>query len=654
MTTDNGKARVCFINMPVSAIHRPSLGLGLLAAVLKQEGISTKVLYPHLWFAEYFGYSFYAALLKTPTDDALVDWFFSSTAFHGFEGDFDKLLLKSFSRTPKLTPEEQDVLKQELISKKEKVPEFIDWVAREVLKYSPDIVGCTSVFQQHVASLAVLKRIRELEPAVVTMMGGANCETIMGKTTHESFPWVDYVVSGEAEGLIVGLCRTILEYGRDTDPAKLPTGVFSPAHRMLGYPSSSKSYDGFPRASSLSFADFPPPDYDDYFEELQSNLLGSRIIPGILFEASRGCWWGEKQHCTFCGLNGDGMGYRSKSSAQVIREIVHLSNRYHSTRLEAVDNILALDHFNTLLPRLAEMDEKYDIFFETKANLKREQVALLAGAGIRWIQPGIESLHSSVLKLIHKGVSAWQNIQTLKFCRQEGIYVAWTVLSCFPGEQDDWYAEMARIIPLLHHLQPGGCNALRYDRYSPYHANSEISGLSLVPNPSYQEVYPLPPEKIADLVYFFEEEGVGDYARQLFDTPIRGRPGLQATRDAIKTWRHAWPEAALVGRDDKGTLFIEDSRACAVSKQHELTGLAKQVLEACDDAPTLHRLQTMLPEKTGLDAIISDLIAKKLLVEIDSRLLSLVLKSPVPETPPAYKPFGRVLPAGQSNGLNIW
>ena len=40
-------------------------------------------------------------------------------------------------------------------------------------------------------------------------------------------------------------------------------------------------------------------------------LLGR---PVDVVETSRGCWWGERSHCTFCGLNGMGMTYRSKNS----------------------------------------------------------------------------------------------------------------------------------------------------------------------------------------------------------------------------------------------------------------------------------------------------------------------------------------------------
>src|SRR5439155_26716252 len=105
----------------------------------------------------------------------------------------------------------------------------------------------TSTFCQHSASLAILREIRRRDPTIVTMLGGANCEAVMGTTTHRNFEWVDYVVSGEAEDLIAPLCSVALEYGRQAPVDRLPYGVFAPHHRSVGYPILPGR--GAPRAS---------------------------------------------------------------------------------------------------------------------------------------------------------------------------------------------------------------------------------------------------------------------------------------------------------------------------------------------------------------------------------------------------------------------
>ncbi|MGZ2464557.1 radical SAM protein [Sinorhizobium medicae] len=176
------------------------------------------------------------------------------------------------------------------------------------------------------------------------------------------------------------------------------------------------------------------------------------------------------------------MTYRQKPAEQAAEEMIEMSARYGSSRIEAVDNILATDCVEKALPRLTALPDKLAIFFEVKANLKRHEVDKLAAGGVRWIQPGIESLDTRPLKLMGKGTTSAQNVQLLKWCRQYGVWVIWSILWGFPGESDAWYAEMAQLLPLLHHLQPPvGVVPLRYHRFSPYHRAAEQHGLKLRP-----------------------------------------------------------------------------------------------------------------------------------------------------------------------------
>jgi magnesium-protoporphyrin IX monomethyl ester (oxidative) cyclase len=98
----------------------------------------------------------------------------------------------------------------------------------------------------------------------------------------------------------------------------------------------------------------PVPDYDDYFAALSETPLHTGIFPALLVETSRGCWWGEKHHCTFCGLNGDEMAYRPKSVGRVLEELDLLARRYATHRFLVVDNILHRQHLKTLIPALIE------------------------------------------------------------------------------------------------------------------------------------------------------------------------------------------------------------------------------------------------------------------------------------------------------------
>ncbi|HET9212198.1 MAG TPA: RiPP maturation radical SAM C-methyltransferase, partial [Thermoanaerobaculia bacterium] len=413
-TPSPSRTDVCLVNMPYASLNRPSLALGLLKAALAREGIAAKVLYPNLTFAETVGLRLYHLCSSQLPKELLVgEWTFAEAAFRDAPRASDEEYLArvaaayasaGYQRDPALTSR----LVEDLRTVRRAVDGFIGRAARRVLSTGARIVGCTSTFEQHAPSLALLRHVRELDPRVITVLGGANCEGVMGRTTHRSFPWVDYVVAGEADGLIADLFRRILAEGRDVPPEDLPAGVYVPAHRNGGAARGSEA----PRPVLRDLDALPVPDFDDYFQVLGRSRHAGAVRPGLPLETSRGCWWGAVRHCTFCGLNGSSMTFRSKSPARVHQEIRELEERYGISRFETVDNILDMGYFQSLLPALAADGggEQRRIFYEVKANLRRSQIEALRRAGIVWLQPGIESLHSAVLELMNKGVQAWQNV----------------------------------------------------------------------------------------------------------------------------------------------------------------------------------------------------------------------------------------------------
>src|SRR5262249_6197562 len=146
------------------------------------------------------------------------------------------------------------------------------------------------------------------------------------------------------------------------------------------------------------------PDYDGYFERLESSTARDWVEPKLVVEGSRGCWWGEKHHCTFCGLNGSFMEFRSKSPMAFYHEIIRLVGRHQVLDMYVVDNILDMKYLSSLLPKLQESGYDLRLQYEIKSNLRRDQLATLYDAGLVNVQPGIESLSNRVLKIMDKGV----------------------------------------------------------------------------------------------------------------------------------------------------------------------------------------------------------------------------------------------------------
>ena len=645
---------ICLVCMPMASAERPSMALGLLKAELAQGGIAARVCHANLWFLDFAGLSDFSLLSLSRPEEGLVDWVFADLVFPGRGGPADEFLDRFGAANPSLVQMSGPNWRRGLLTLRAMAADFIDWTADQVLAHEPRIVGCTSTFQQHLASIALLKRIRERAPEVVTMMGGANCETVMGRATHREFPWVDYVCSGEADEVIVPLVEAALRDGREITPENAPPGIFAPFHRESGYPAIDGG-DGVPRNSVGAMTALPMPDFDDYFEDLENCLWKDFVIPGLPIETSRGCWWGQVSHCTFCGLNGGNMNFRSKTPDQVIDEIDALVARHGITSIEAVDNILDMSYISELLPRLAGRETPLNLFFEIKSNLRREQVEAMADGGVRWVQPGIESLDSDVLALIGKGAKASANIQLLKWCRQYGIRVSWNLITDFPGEEDAAYQRMAERAPLLTHLQPGSVVFLRFDRYSPYYKRAEEFGLKLRPSSMYGLVYPFDEEVLADLVYFFEDEGRtrGSRIDGRLPAHLAGRKGLAALRKQMDDWLILWRSGkrpVLVAVPEGNGARITDTRDLPCAGERLLDATAWAVLSRCDDAPPTTRFAEKTAQETGLAeadiaTAVERLIADSLIIEIDRRYLALPLRQPMRDMPMlAEFPGGYLLP----------
>ncbi len=618
----SAQPEVILVNMPFAEVQRPSIALGLLQAALGETPIGCAAVYANFDFAEAIGLVAYEAMQSAPTDHLLGEWCFAGLLFPDSpqrEEEYLNLMLEIRYQAFPASLERRKELARWVRAQS---AGHIERMARRIVARGPRVVGCSSVFQQHCASLALLKRVRELSPETVLVMGGANCEGEMGVETLRAFPWLDCVVSGEADGTFAGLCRALLDGGRDVDPGRLPGGVTSQAHLRAVFPMEPL------RPVIRDMDALPVPDYDDYFAALGASTLSELVQPELLAESSRGCWWGEKSHCTFCGLNGDGMKHRSKSAERVVDELAELSGRYGRRRIQFVDNILDMSYFRTVLPKLAASAERYELFFEVKSNLKREEVRLLAQAGVRWIQPGIESLDDNVLRLIGKGNSALMNLQLLKWSREFGIDLAWNMLCGLPGESDEWYAAMACWLPSVFHLQPpSGLNRVRYDRFSPYHMRPRDYGLTLRPSRAYAYVYPLPEKSLMRLAYSFEDlDDAGHVHRG-----VHRQPGQRALQEVLAQWNGLWrgapPELRVSAEGAR--LRIHDTRPRAPCTDWLCSELEARVYPLCDAAVTPASLVKQVPEAPPgqVHRAIQDLCAAGLILPLNGKLLGIGVRS---------------------------
>ncbi len=642
-------AEVCLVSMPYHNPHLPSLALGLLQAALTAGGIGTRSIYANLLFIEQLGLPLYNRHHPPDPRLPLAEWSFSPIVFPDFCADEERFAGSTYPALGKIRCQTPEAYREELGLMRREAEGFIDELAEKILGLSPRIVGCTSSLAQKVPSLALLRKIRALAPEVITLMGGADCETVMGLTAHQHFTWVDYIVSGEAEDLIVPLVNSILEFGRHIPVDRLPRGVFGPLHRENGYREIKEQGESSYRAVADSFRRQLTPVYRDYFDTLALlPALSGSIRPSLPIQGSRGCWYGK---CTFCGLNAPQIPYRSRPAGAVLAELDELSGQYGAEHFEFLDNVLNKRFINDLLGKLADRGAPYKLFYEVRSDLSKKQIQMLRAAGVVICQPGIESLHSDALKLMKKGVTAWQNIQTLKWCRRYGIKAKWSIICDLPGDQDHWYQEMAELVPLLTHLsEPMGVLEVQYQRHSHYFDHADQYALKLEPLSLDALIYPLPSEAISRLSYTLDDR----FSAGRRDDPrlalLFARPGLRNLRKEVNRWmmEAVRPKGPMLSMRAEGQkIIISDSRPAAVAASFELAGAEREIYLLCDAARPEEQVRRLLPERgygaAQVDSSIRGLLEKKLLIRVDRRLLALAIEEPyLAYISPEQSPMGWV------------
>jgi ribosomal peptide maturation radical SAM protein 1 len=609
--------RIVLVNMPFAAWNRPSFALSQLATLTRREfpEHEVEVRYLNLDFARYLGAELYRSIAGGLDHllTGLGEWFFRPVAFRD-QPDNAAEYFARYYRGSALR-----AFRDQILERRAGLPEFC---AAEIDRYgldSADLVGFTSMFAQHLASIGMARLIKERNPAVVTVIGGANCEAPMGTVVAQQLRFIDAVFSGPALQTFPRYLRTF------------PDDEASERHRIPGVLTARNSnlQLGSSIGADRSIDDDIPPDYSAFmaaYEQHASALAaGGDEKPELMFETSRGCWWGERSHCTFCGLNGLGMGYRSMAPEIAVRQFERLLELAPwCESFACTDNIMPKSYPKEVFPHL-RTPPGVTFFYEIKLPISNKDLESMAAAGVTALQPGIEAMATSTLKLMRKGTTAFLNIQFLKNCVRYGLNPSWNLLIGFPGEAEGVYEKYHADLPLLRHLPPPtGAHAVRFDRFSPYFDHPEEYGLALEPLAFYGLAYSFPASDIATMAYFFADTKLAEYT-------ITAAKWNRPLNELIRSWRDAgWettgaerPQLRVIEQD--GGHAVLDTRF-DTSHRHVLTPNLHALLRRLESPQRPDRLAAEAGlDQTALSRLIDWCDERDLLFREDDRIMSLVL-----------------------------
>lgn len=611
-----GKAQVALVNMPFSFSKYPSIQLGTLSSLLKAQGLAVDCHYLNVHFAHKIGVPLYELICEKRA--LFGEWLFSYLLFreNPKRAEYPRVFKPVFEQMAQQSGRPIGYF-EEMATRI--APQFLTWALTAFDWSQYKLIGFTSTFDQNVASLTMAKLIKDLYPDVTIVFGGANYDGEMGLEYFRAFPFIDYVVVGEGEVAFPALVRQVLSTRSDGVP---PAVAFRQDGAIRLAPTTALFTD---------FARTGPPDYDDYYRllaELGATAQGLDRI--LLYEGSRGCWWGEKHHCTFCGLNAQSMKFRAKSPEQVARELTYLSHRYDTARFRLVDNIIDMKYIDQLFGKFAADHCDLDVFIETKSNLHKQQIRTLAAGGVKCMQPGLESLSANQLKAMDKGVTPMQNIVCLKWSFYYRVTVSWNILLGFPGETNEDYLRQIDMIPSLLHLQPPEATGKFWlERFSPYYARPSEYGVRMTgPGSAYEYVYDARQVDLKKIAYDFEYEldnwRVDPHVYQELVSTIERWQRLHATSD----------RPFLYYSKALGYVTVYDGRDPKAPTRQRYDGVAALVIEMCNEAPKtaeqlLSTLASLDTSQAQLEPILTDLASRRILYQERGRYFTLA----IPEHP---------------------
>ena len=586
--------QVALISMPFYLNKVPNLGISILKACLNNHNIACDNYYFDQRARSLIDFPIYSFLCLVN----IGEWFFTSILFENFDNS-------SWSSCDVDT----EKIIEKILKERDRAAEILENFYAETNWGQYQIIGFSTTFFQTTASLALAKKIKSSHPNVTIIFGGANCDGEMGLELHRQFPFIDLVVPGEGDLVLPQLAKRILNNQSIADVGRV-------IYRDENGKSIQRSTTPI---SMVSLDNLPFPDFGDFFNKYP--LDTNEWFP---VEFSRGCWWGERKHCTFCGFNGTQMTFRAKSADRIFAELDFLSSEYGITRFLVTDKVLKKSLFSELFPRIGSERPQWKLVLEARPNLSKEEVERLHKANVQGIGAGIESLITEHLKSLNKGHVGLQNVQLLKWCSEIGVNINWNWLYNIPYETPEEYARMKAVIPhLLHLMPPISCHPVKLSRFSPLFYQPEKFGIKNIRlTPADKLIYPFPEDETSRLVHYFDYDYMD--GRNLSEY-------IPDFKKIIEFWRENYSPGSLTSTNIGSKLIVIDTRPEKEKHRYEFENVQKTVLEYCDRLHTFQSIRKHIeengfnPSPAELQEILNKFIQDGLMLQEGHWYLSLIV-----------------------------
>ena len=241
------------------------------------------------------------------------------------------------------------------------------------------------------------------------------------------------------------------------------------------------------------------------------------------------------------------------------------------------------------------------------------------------VQIGIEALSTPLLKKLHKGTSAIQNLEIMKNCEALGIENISNLILYFPGSNERDVALTLQNIDFALPYRPLKTTAFWLGRGSPVWCSPKAYGIRAVFNhPNWAVLFP---RKIFQNLGFMIQAYRGDlgYQRKIWQ-PVKKK---MASWHKIYFELHKRPSSSpiLTLRDGGDFLIIRQRRVNTEPLHHRLTGTSRLIYLFCSHHRSLKKIRDRFPAfaEDKIVAFLKMMVTKKLMFEENDRYLSLAV-----------------------------
>lgn len=614
---------IALISTPWPLYNRPSIQLGTLKAYLRQKHPDVQVDAGHFYLklAESLGYKRYQLISERTW---LAESIYAALLFP----ERIEVIETLFNREARSKPILKEAGLKKFATQAKKVTEAflrsLKWDDYMLCGFSISLCQLTS-------ALYFIKRIKKKFPDLIIVIGGSTFSSPAAGKLFELFPQVNVIVNGEGE-LPLGQLVASLKVSPNLDDLSPIKGVMTPI-------SSGNDDDGTAFNQLDNLNRLPPPDYDDYRALLKSFAPAKVFFPVLPVETSRGCWWQKTiaadrstlkkragtSGCAFCNLNLQWQGYRHKDPARAANEIDHLTGKYQTLAVSIVDNVLPGKISGELFKKLSSLNKDLHMFAEIRANMPASTLAVMKSAGIQELQIGIEALSTSLLKKLHKGTTAIQNLEIMRNCEALGITNSSNLILHFPGSDEQDVAETLRTLEFALPLRPLHTVDFWLGLGSPVWQNPAAYGLKAVFNhPNWSHLFP---RRISRSMVFMIQAFRGDlgFQRKIWQ-PVKKMVAVwQKTYAALQGGTSAAP--VLSFRDGREFLILKQRLYQADTIEHRLVGTSRLIYLFCMQHRSLKRIRSRFPAfpEDKIIAFLKMMTDKKLMFAEGDQYLSLAV-----------------------------